>query len=96
MAKSRFSIRYPFRRRFSGMQCGANYVLTPLGKQKAGAHSLIGNKYDVVVYLSENAPATISEVANGTRLMDNTVKQIVKELIREEYVRRASAEGFPE
>jgi len=73
---------------------GQNYILTPLGKQKADAYELSGVKFDVLAHLADKGPSTIGEISNGTHLEEVKVRAVLKELIRSGYVRQASVEGI--
>ncbi len=80
------------RRVTTAIRQGTVFVLTPLGKQKADSFSMDGVKFDVLCSLAENGPSTIADISNDTGIRDDTIKRIVKALVRSGYIRVASSE----
>ena len=72
---------------------GANATvgLTGLGKTKAEQFSTQGPKFDVIGYLDENGPSSLSEIAEGTRMSINKVKRIAQSLKASGYVQKVGA-----
>ena len=66
-------------------------TLTPLGKEKAEKFDLPGIKWHVLTILSESGACTIREIADEARINPQKAKAIVKGLIANGYVRKASA-----
>ena len=74
---------------------GANATvgLTGLGKTKAEQFSTQGPKFDVIGYLDENGPSSLSEIAEApnVRMSISKVKRIVASLIASGYVQKVGA-----
>lgn len=64
----------------------ASYQVTALGKQKAEEFSLSGPRWQVLAYLAEQGPATVSEIVSHVGMSDEKVKFIVRDLIQNGYV----------
>lgn len=63
-----------------------SYAVTSLGKQKAEEFSLLGPRWQVLAYLAESGPGSMSEVARECNLSEEKVKLILNGLIENGYV----------
>lgn len=61
-------------------------AITELGKKKQEEMMIEGPKYDILTKLAENGPSSISELASELQKPPAKVRDVVKELIRNEYV----------
>ena len=86
------NIQLPFTRK--GTESGVNttFGLTPLGKTKAEQFSMQGPRFDVLAVLDEGGPCSISEIAEETKMSTNKIKQIIKQLVVSNYVRKVGNE----
>ncbi len=83
-------IGIPFHR--PSTSANANYQLTTLGQKKAENFNMIGNKAEVVMALETNAPCTINEISNITKMSPFNVKQIMNHLLRDGWARQISGD----
>lgn len=76
-----------------GTKPKTNYMLTAKGKVKAEEVSVSGPKGEVIMALdSSEGPSTMSEIVSATRMSPQTVKQVIRALIREGWVTKVSVE----
>ena len=68
------------------------YGLTPLGKTKAEDLTISGAKGQVAAALNENGASSITDIAEETRMSPERVKNTLKILIRNGYVRKVNTE----
>lgn len=63
---------------FGGKKKGS-FALTPAGKNKADSWSTDDNsyRYDILVYLDDNSPATVREIAEHLHAPEKTVQHIL-------------------
>ena len=64
------------------------YGLTPLGKTKVDELSVDGPPWQVMSYLDENGPSSLSEIGSGVHIGDDKVKSVTNKLIRSGYIRK--------
>jgi len=70
----------------------ASYNVTALGKQKAEKFDLEGPRWTVLAYISENGPASLSEIVKESSLSDEKVKIILRGLMKDGYVAPSTGE----
>lgn len=83
---------FKFRHKPTAIGKYTQYVLTPLGKDKASSFSMSGPRFEVLSEISDNKSCTRAEIANELGMSDDHVKRIITELVRSGYVRVASRE----
>lgn len=76
-------------RRRSRLGVRGTYGLTPLGKTKVEELSVDGPPWDVLSYLDEHGPSSLSEIGEGTHMHDKKVKWVTNKLMRSGYIRRS-------
>ena len=77
---------------FGGPKYRSNYQLTQLGKTKAEQINISGARGEVVMALENIGPCTISELSNEIKMSPKNVKQTMKILIRDGWIRKVSTE----
>lgn len=68
----------------------ASYGVTALGKQKAEEFALSGPRWEVLAYLAEEGPSSISEIEKQVGMSGDKVKLILRQLISSSYVQRVT------
>ncbi len=68
------------------------YGLTPLGKKKSEQFVATTPQSEVLAYLDENGPSSITEIAGEVKTSPQKIKMILRGLMRSGYVRRVNQE----
>ena len=84
---------YSFRpRRRVRIGVRGTFGLTQLGKVKVDELGVEGPPWEILSYLDEHGPSSLSEIAEGTHLSDEKVKTVTNKLIRAGYIRKVQQE----
>ena len=87
-------IGFPFRRQKESVVVSEMVVnLTSIGREKAEQFETSGSQAEVLQTLSEKGPSTLKELSDETRIPMDTMKHIIKALIRSQYIKVQRADG---
>jgi len=64
----------------------ASYGLTELGKQKAETFGLEGPTWQVLGYLNDNGPSTLTDICEGLHLKSDRARELLNRLINSRYI----------
>ena len=63
-------------------------VLSPEGRQKLETTDVRGDRGDIMWHLKENGPCSVDELSEGLDMSANKVKDVLRDLEAESFVRR--------